>query len=555
MSLRNPAPTARSFWRGKLWLLLIILASSLSAAAAAPEDVRKTLEGYTWAYLRDGQAVGMDESLVELAAAGDTNLGRGVNFKTALTNTSAWLETADLAIVNLECTITQAEASPSHPSDETRPYRLIAPPEAAAALRKGGVNLVTLANNHSLDAGPDGLADTSDHLQASGIIPVGAGADQQDALQPIYQNIRGLKLAFLAFNAIPSPDPVQPGWAVARWNQEAAVRAVREAAIVSDAVIVSVHWGYEYEQRADPAQIAGAQALLSAGADLVIGHHPHVTQEIIIQQRADGAAGLAALSLGNFVFDQGYEGTQHGLALRAFFDWRGLRGVQLLPVQAGLQPQLRAPGSFLPIIRQVSVPFQFMIFNCRQGQCEEAQGESRQPSPESGVFQTGRIDLTGDRIPEEIHLQNGRLKIYEQNHLDWTSPEEWNVLDVAMGDPDADGRNDLMLALEKLDQKGEIQSHPFLIGYRGGVYRTVWGGSPVRDPVKEVELGDVDSDGMLELIVLEEEREGQGRAVTIWSWHGWGFSLDWRSRYAQFEEMAVKGSQIQIKIWSEDANQ
>ncbi len=115
------------------------------------------------------------------------------------------------------------------------------------------------------------------------------------------------------------------------------------------------------------------------------------------------------------------------------------------------------------------------------------------------------------------------------------------------GDPDGDGRGDLVLALEKPDQKGVIQSHPFVIGYRGGVYRTVWGGSPVRDPVKEVELADINGDGQAELLVLEEERGGKGRAVTVWHWHGWGFSLDWRSEYAEYEQMEASGQGIRVK--------
>jgi hypothetical protein len=75
----------------------------------------------------------------------------------------------------------------------------------------------------------------------------------------------------------------------------------------------------------------------------------------------------------------------------------------------------------------------------------------------------------------------------------------------------------------------------------------MWGGSAVRDPLKEVELGDVNGDGQSELIVLEQERSGKGRAVTVWHWHGWGFSLDWRSAYAEYEDMRLDGQEIRVR--------
>ncbi len=80
-------------------------------------------------------------------------------------------------------------------------------------------------------------------------------------------------------------------------------------------MIVSIHWGYEYDLRPDPSQRDAAQAMLDAGAALVIGHHPHV-----VQGTAAGQDGFVAYSLGNLVFDQQQDETRYGLALRAFFD-------------------------------------------------------------------------------------------------------------------------------------------------------------------------------------------------------------------------------------------
>ncbi|MBE0695515.1 MAG: CapA family protein [Anaerolineaceae bacterium] len=519
------------------------------SARAAQEDRNTRLDGYPWIYLRDGQPMRLGEALIELVAVGDTNLGRTVNAQTAFIQTSPWLRAADLAFANLECALTTRQPLPGENNSIPVPYRLIAPPSAALALDRAGIDIVSLANNHTLDAGPAGLADIVQALNTSGIASVGAGIDSSAASSPFVREIRGLKVAFLAFNAIPSPDPLQPGWTVAQWQPEPALAAVRRARIMADVLIVSLHWGYEYETRASSTQVALAQALIAAGADLVIGHHPHVTQELLLQERAVGSSGLAALSLGNFVFDQDSTGpaaekVNHGLALRAFFDKDGLRAVQLLPVHAGPRPSLDTPDAALPPFIYSSPDWQEIHFSCSEETCAEMPPGSASISPistneASGIFRSGKIDLDGDRQPEEIRLQNFRISIFSRGKLDWQSPPEWRVLDLALGDPDGDGRDDLVLALEKPDKKGVVQSHPFVIGYRGGVYRTVWGGSPVRDPIKEVELADINGDGQTELLVLEEERGGKGRAVTLWHWHGWGFSLDWRSEYAQYENLAA----------------
>jgi hypothetical protein len=119
----------------------------------------------------------------------------------------------------------------------------------------------------------------------------------------------------------------------------------------------------------------------------------------------------------------------------------------------------------------------------------------------------------------------------------WRGLPEWRVVDLALGDPNDDGRSELLLVLWKPDAAGVPRSHPFIIGYREGAYRILWGGSAVADPIREVELGDVDGDGVQELIVLEER--GDGCAVTVWRWHGWGFSLMWRSPPGRYRDLAL----------------
>jgi poly-gamma-glutamate synthesis protein (capsule biosynthesis protein) len=307
-------------------------------------------------------------------------------------------------------------------------------------------------------------------------------------------------------------------------------------------VIVGLHWGYEYQREADPGQERIARALLAAGADLVAGHHPHVIQGAGYDERAGGAAGFVFYSLGNFAFDQAQPGTEHGLALRAFFDRRGLRGLQGLPIAAGPRPRLAGHQTPLPAAEPLGLRRETLSFNCQGGGCVESGAGA--VSSRAGIPSSVELDLTGDLRPEVVHLTEQRLIILEGGRPTWHSPPEWRVLDMAPGDPDGDGRGDLVLAVLKPGEDGRPRSHPYVLGYRGGLYRLVWGGSPVRDRIVEVELGDADGDGAQELLVLEEERDGLGRAATLWRWHGWGFSLDWRSAYGDYENMRLEGGEI-----------
>jgi poly-gamma-glutamate synthesis protein (capsule biosynthesis protein) len=273
-------------------------------------------------------------------AVGDVMVGRGAGPK-PFDHARPWLRAADVVVGNLESVIVgDPEACLSGSACEGPQFLLQAPPSAVAQLRDAGFNVLGLANNHALDLGPEGLEETASRLQTAHIAVIGAGRDGESALHPLVREVRGLRLAFLAFNALSTPqtNTQSGGWTMATWNQDRVAAAVAAVKDRVDAVVVSVHWGYEYETRVDPAQRDAAQALLEAGADLVIGHHPHVAQTFEIDERR-----VVAFSLGNFVFDQQQGETRRGLALRAFFDDDGLRAVQAIPVWAGPHPRLMTP--------------------------------------------------------------------------------------------------------------------------------------------------------------------------------------------------------------------
>jgi poly-gamma-glutamate capsule biosynthesis protein CapA/YwtB (metallophosphatase superfamily) len=223
-----------------------------------------------------------------LAFVGDVMLGRGVaqaldgDWDAAFVDVQPWLAQADLAFANLESPLTTAPFV--FPSDGMLGrYDLRAPPEAVAALRAAGVDVVSLANNHALDAGPVGLSQTMTTLGGAGIAGlVDDGRIYPSTHLPMY--------CLLAFD-----DSVEP------LDEHAAAAAVTAAADEGGLVIVSVHWGGEYQASPSPRQRAVARALAHAGADLVAGHGPHVLQRVEWVGET-----LVAYSLGNFLFDQPY---------------------------------------------------------------------------------------------------------------------------------------------------------------------------------------------------------------------------------------------------------
>jgi hypothetical protein len=185
-------------------------------------------------------------------------------------------------------------------------------------------------------------------------------------------------------------------------------------------------------------------------------------------------------------------------------------------------------------------PADVRYFTCTEDTCR-----AYEPAPccasignaAAAPFISGEIDLTGDGVPETVRRAGAQLVVEQGGTEVWRSPTHWEVVDAALGDPNDDGRGEILLAFRREDDAGIMASHPFVIGYRGGIYRTLWGGSAAVDPIREVALGDVDGDRAQELVVVEAG--GSKNAVTVWAWHGWGFSLVWRSEPGAYYDLVV----------------
>jgi poly-gamma-glutamate synthesis protein (capsule biosynthesis protein) len=165
----------------RILLMVFLIMALLTGARSMP----RIEEAGPWVYLRDDKPLSANEGAVEVLAVGDINLARGMaEVADPFAGTAAWLRSADVAIGNLECVVAGTADDGRSTIDEAqeagrKPYVLIAPSEAAEKLAGAGFDLLGVANNHSLDAGLDGLEVTAEHLKAAGIEPVGAGVGSQ----------------------------------------------------------------------------------------------------------------------------------------------------------------------------------------------------------------------------------------------------------------------------------------------------------------------------------------------------------------------------------------
>ena len=257
---------------------------------------------------------------VTLALLGDISLARGVQPNMdAFSTLAAQLSSADLALANLESPLDPQWTSKEQYSS-TLSYNLCAPAERAELLKAWGLDLLSLANNHAFDCRPDGLTQTVAALESQNLIGIGSSRINGAMSSPYYQKVNGLSLAFLAFDDVTQPIDI-----------EAAAAEVQSAKNKGALVIVSVHWGAEYQSGPSPRQKEIAQALAQAGAVLIWGHHPHILQPSESLQSDNGST-LIFYSLGNALFDSyGLADTSRSAIILVMLDAQGIEDVEAVP--------------------------------------------------------------------------------------------------------------------------------------------------------------------------------------------------------------------------------
>ena len=185
--------------------------------------------------------------------------------------------------------------------EKDKQYTFEVDPSKVDMIKEMGIDLVTLANNHTLDFGTDALLDTLDTLDKAGISHMGAGKNLEEASEPVMVSIKGRKIAFIgATRVMPeaywAAGESSPGL-LAAYDPSNLIEEIRQAKEQADLVVVYVHWGEERKEMPNEIQTTLAHDIVDAGADLVVGAHPHVLQGIEYYKDVP-----IVYSLGNFVF-------------------------------------------------------------------------------------------------------------------------------------------------------------------------------------------------------------------------------------------------------------
>ncbi len=245
------------------------------------------------------------QNVLDAAGSSQNHEGWGALFA----DVAPALTAADLAFVNLETPI----APDNHKTLASKIFN--GPPALLDALVGAGVDVVSFANNHVYDQGRSGFVETMDRLAKTPLVSIGAGRTCDDAAAPRLLTRNEITVAFIGstrlHNAHLNRGEDEPCSFVLD-AKVVAEQAKAARAAGADAVILSVHWGVEYETTPLRWDVDLAHRLLESGVDVILGHHPHVLQPVEVYETRDGRTTFVAYSLGNFVSGQGLK-YSHGL--------------------------------------------------------------------------------------------------------------------------------------------------------------------------------------------------------------------------------------------------
>lgn len=276
------------------------------------------------------------------------------------------LSRGDINLANLESPVATGGNEFSK-----KQFRFRAEPAVAGAVRAAGFNLVTLANNHSMDFGGEALTETLQHLDSAGIAWIGAGENLDEARKMALYTIKDKRIAFLAYSLTQPLDffagKTRPG--TTPGYEKLVAADVASARRQADYVIVSFHWGREASGSVQSYQRNAGHNAIDAGADAVIGHHPHVLQGIELYKN-----GIIFYSLGNFAFASKSKTADVSALIRLRLDGKQ-RTAEILPLdvlhrRVGFQPRLLSGYRAREVIeklRQLSRPFKTEIRNTDAG--------------------------------------------------------------------------------------------------------------------------------------------------------------------------------------------
>lgn len=304
---------------------------------------------------------------VTILAAGDVNMGRKIgqeilkgNIDYPFVNIADTLKDADITFVNLESQLADLGGETQSPTNE---FRFAGPPEAAKTLKNAGVDIVSVANNHMWDYGQARLGETLDALDSQGVLHIGAAKDGSQRFASQIMDAGNTRIAFLGittllngYENVGADEYVAYVYKNGETNQFDISPVVSEIARLreqenTDFVIVSIHTGTEYQTQPNADMVDMSRRLIDAGADVILGHHPHVPQPVE-EYTSDQVAklpsgqksvhkGVIFYSLGNFAFWQPFSfWTQHSYMAKLTLQKGKPIEYDIIPVRSGWQPSV-----------------------------------------------------------------------------------------------------------------------------------------------------------------------------------------------------------------------
>jgi poly-gamma-glutamate synthesis protein (capsule biosynthesis protein) len=475
---------------------------------------------------------------VEIVFVGDILMARGVDrqikrhrsYLFPFQKVKSLIKRADISFGNLESPIISGR--PVRSGSVTFRIDL----ECAEALKDVGFDVLSLANNHTWNYGRQGLLSTFKCLRKKGILYVGAGRDQNEAYAPRVIDSKGINVSFLAYSDpqfIPAKfeaKGVNPGIAFTKIPQMK--KAISSLKSKTDWIIVSLHAGTEFWSTADKLQQEFARAAIDAGADLVIGHHPHVLQEAEIYKGK-----FIFYSLGNFVFDKMHrKETAYTALLRILIDKNQIQEIELIPIVINrfFQPEPVSGVLASKILKRFTLrlkkqPVIFWDGKSYRVTSRWIVSQARESFKRKGKIKVINIDLDSDGHQETIILEGKRLFLINQKSIIWQSSYFWHISDFAVGDIDGDSKVELLALVRKdwlisrFSEDSREKSQLYIFTFTG---KQVEGKHPPKNmdrAVRILRVAELDGDPEAEIITVSkvQERGGLQRDVlTIFSWQG-----------------------------------
>lgn len=300
-------------------LSLVVFGSSIIYANTNNEKIKLNYSG---------------NKVAQFTFVGDMMLGRSVKIKSELNNYEGIFKDVSYLWRDSQYVSGNVESAlldnPEDFQKSDKEIHIYAETKVANLLKDNGFTMANLSNNHLGDFGRDGVISTINAVKSAGLNYVGAGNNIDEAATYDIQEVNGIKVATLSISDIVPKDfsanrtdagilsTMYPGYN----------KLVYEASQKADLVVVNAHWGVEYGVGQSEVQEKIAKDLIDAGADIIIGSHPHVLQPI--QTYKDG---VIFYSMGNFVFDQGWSRTKDSIVLNYYVDENGEGTFEVVPVR------------------------------------------------------------------------------------------------------------------------------------------------------------------------------------------------------------------------------